>query len=45
MFVIHAYLATVAVALIATFTMILRGIRSDMSRLDARRPQGVRRVA
>jgi|GEM_PF-2091397 len=42
MFVIHAYLATVAVALVATFTLILRGIRAEMAALDAARPHAAR---
>ena len=45
MLVIHAYLATVAVALIATFTPILRGIRADMAALETARPSGERKAA
>jgi hypothetical protein len=45
MLVIHAYLAAVAVALVATFIPILRGIRADMVVLETARPRGTRKAA
>lgn len=46
MWIIHAYIAAVAVGTLATFTFITRGLMADMGRLDgAPEPQGQRKAA